>query len=106
MVNYEWVFGNPECIISLDGMSQIVKVIHWRLIGTEDEFTGQVYSTTTLPTPEDPATFTPYDELTKDWFIQQVENYVDIVEIKANIDGQIELQKNPITDNPPLPFIQ
>lgn len=71
---YTWSFGRPECIISLDGMSQIVQTIHWTLIGTEGEFTTSCYSTTSLPIPTDTENYIPYQDLTEDWFINQVES--------------------------------
>ena len=105
-IEYKWLFGRPDCIISLDGMSQIVQTIHWRLTGTEGEFSAESYSTTSLPIPTDTENYIPYQDLTEDWFINQVESNTDIVAVKENIAQQIELLKNPIIDNPPLPFVQ
>lgn len=106
MINYTWLFSNPECIISLDGMTQIVQTIHWRLIGTKDGFTAENYGAVSLPIPTNLDDYVPYKDLTEEWFINQVEANVDITSIKENISAQIELLINPVTDNPPLPFIQ
>ena len=106
MINYTWLFSNPSCIISLDGMTQIVQTIHWRLIGTQDEFTAESYGAVSLPIPTNPDDYVPYKDLTEEWFINQVESNVDITSVKENISAQIELLINPVTDNPPLPFIQ
>jgi len=102
---YTWGFGNPECIISLDGMSQIVQTIHWNLTGERDGATGYYYSAfgLVLPNPED---FTPYDQLTEAWFISQVEANCEMADIYANIDAQIESKLHPVTDTPPLPWVQ
>lgn len=101
---YTWGFGNPDCIISLDGMSQIVQTIHWNLTGERDGQTGYYYSTSGLglPTPED---FTPYDQLTEEWFINQVKENTDMEKAYASIESQIEAKINPVTDTPPLPWV-
>jgi hypothetical protein len=102
---YNWGFGNPECIISLDGMSQIVQTIHWNLTGERNGATGYYYATCGLgvPTPED---FTPYEQLTEAWFISQVEANCEMANIYANIDAQIESKLHPVIDTPPLPWVQ
>lgn len=105
-INYTWLFSNPNCIISLDGMSQIVQTIHWRLIGTQGEFTAQNYGAVSLPVPTNPDDYIPYEDLTEEWFISQVESHTDITAVKENIAAQIELLEHPVMDSPPLPFIQ
>jgi hypothetical protein len=105
-INYTWLFSNPNCIISLDGMSQIVQTIHWRLIGTQGEFTAQSYGAVSLPVPTNPDDYIPYEDLTEEWFIGQVESHTDITAVKENIAAQIELLEHPVMDSPPLPFIQ
>lgn len=104
-INYKWLFSNPDCIISLDGMSQIVQTIHWRLNGTKDGFTAESYGAVSLPLPSNPEDYTPYEKLTEEWFISQVEDNIDIEAVKANIEKQIDLLINPVMDSPALPFI-
>ena len=101
--NYTWGFGNPECIISQDGMSQIVQIIHWNLTGERDGATGYYYATCGLglPSPED---FTPYEQLTEAWFISQVEANCEMADVYASIESQIESKLHPVTDTPPLPW--
>jgi hypothetical protein len=100
---HTWGFGNPECIISQDGMSQIVQIIHWNLTGERDGATGYYYATCGLglPSPED---FTPYEQLTEAWFISQVEANCEMADVYASIESQIESKLHPVTDNPPLPW--
>ena len=101
---YTWRFSNPECIISLDGMSQIVKIIHWNLTGERDGQTGFYYATCGLGTPS-PEDFIPYEELDEEWFISQVEENYDMEKVYANIESQIEAKIHPIMDTPSLPWI-
>jgi hypothetical protein len=86
-------------------MSQIVQIIHWNLTGERDGATGYYYATCGLgsPTPED---FTPYDQLTEAWFIYQVEANCEMADVYASIESQIDSKLNPVTDNPPLPWVQ
>lgn len=101
--NYTWFFSNPDCIISADGMNQIVHTIHWVLTGERDGQAGYYYSATSLPLPTGDK-FTPYNELPKEWFISQVEINTDMEFVYGNIDAQIDLNINPVIDNPTLPF--
>lgn len=101
---YTWGFSNPDCIISEDGMSQIVKTIHWNLTGERDGETGYYYATCGLGTPS-PDDYTPYEELTEEWFINQVKENADMDAVYANIESQIELKIHPVMDNPALPWV-
>jgi hypothetical protein len=84
--------------------SEAVLQVGWRCSGTEDAFSGTVYSTCTLPAA-DPASFVPYANLTQDQVLGWIwANGVNQAATEAAVAQQIESQKNPPTIQPPLPW--
>ena len=85
--------------------SEAVLQVGWRCSGTEDNFSGTVYSTCTLPAA-DPASFVPYADLTQDQVLGWIwANGVNQAATEAAVAQQIETQKNPPTIQPPLPWL-
>jgi len=79
--------------------SGLITTIHWVATQTEDTFTASAYGSLGVPAkdPSDP-TFIPFDQLTE----EQVKQWVlttmgeeQVEALQANLDGQIEAQKNP-----------
>lgn len=103
----QWVISQLECKIQDGDLQNVVYTIHYRRQATEVDgdktYFAETYSTLSLPAP-DPSDFTPYEDLTK----EQVEGWLDellpVSDIDASLDAQIELQKNPTTSTPPLPW--
>ncbi|MBM3417431.1 MAG: hypothetical protein FJY17_00745 [Bacteroidetes bacterium] len=103
----QWVISQLECKIQEGDLQNVVYVVHYRRQATEVDgektYFAETYSTLGLPAP-DPSEFTPYEELTK----EQVEGWLNenlpVADIDASLDAQIELQKNPTTSTPPLPW--
>ena len=84
--------------------SEAVLQVGWRCSGTEDNFSGTVYSTCTLPAA-DPASFVPYANLTQDQVLGWIwANGVNQAATEAAVAQQIESQKNPPVIQPPLPW--
>lgn len=103
----QWVISQLECKIQEGDLQEVVYIIHYRRQATEVDgdktYSAETYSTVSLPAP-DPSDFTPYEDLTK----AQVEGWLDellpVSDIDASLDSQIELQKNPTINTPPLPW--
>jgi|GWRWMinimDraft_15_1066023.scaffolds.fasta_scaffold69756_1 hypothetical protein len=106
-INYSWVISQLECKIQEGDLQEVVYTIHYRRQATEVDgdktYLAETYSTVSVPAP-DPSDFTPYEDLTK----AQVEGWLDellpVSDIDASLDAQIELQKNPTTNTPALPW--
>ena len=87
----------------------VVSTIHWTATQTEDTFTASAYGSLGVPAkdPSDP-TFIPFDQLTeaevKQWVLQTM-GEEQVAALQANLDGQIEAQKNP-TSASGLPWSQ
>ena len=96
----EWMQTTPTSA----NPSEAVLQVGWRCSGTEDTFSGSVYSTCTLPAA-DPASFVPYADLNQDQVLGWIwANGVNQSATEAAVAQQIEMQKNPPTIQPPLPW--
>jgi hypothetical protein len=104
----KWVISAMQCIPNEGSLKDVVVVIHWRRQATEivndKEYFADVYGAYTCPLPE--GTFTPYPDLTQ----EQVEGWLDaglnVAELDATLDKQIENQVNPPIVQLPLPWSQ
>lgn len=119
-MTFNWVISQLDSIPSLDGMDKVISVIHYRaqkqhfesvfddLTSTEivnDKllFTADQYGTLSVDAPHE-ASFTPYDEVTKEMVEGWLENGLDTEAIEANLDAQIENFLNPPIVAFPLPW--
>ena len=97
MIQYHWEFPTLEAVPSMDGETNVVSVIHWRLVGTLNEYTGSTYGSVGVEY-EAGQPFTPFNQLTE----PQVEGWVvdklgvdQIASMKEGIQRQIEEQQSP-----------
>ena len=98
----EWMQTTPTSA----NPPEVVITVGWRCNGTQDTYSGTVYSTCSLP-PADPASFTPYADLTQDQVLGWVwANGVNQAATEAAVQQQIESQKNPVVIQPKLPWLE
>ena len=85
---YEWSFPNFEC----DSENK-VKTIHWRYTATDEEHSASMYGSCAGSDGMD------FDAMTKEHCVACVLEHQDQTEaeMKANLDAQIEAEKNPVT---------
>lgn len=99
MIEYTWKIEQLDYAVAAEGQANVVNNIHWRLLGTDGTYNGQIYGTLGLPFSADKS-FVNYADLTKDQIIGWVEANLGterIDELKEAIDAQIEAQANPKT---------
>ncbi len=97
MINYTWVIGPFDCILNEDNMQKVVTTVHWRYRGVDEDGIGaETYGAQAVGAP-DPENFTPFLELTPEQVEGWLEAVIDVEALKANIDSQINLIKNPVT---------
>jgi hypothetical protein len=95
-----WIISQLDSIPSLDGMDKVISVIHWRAQKHNDYnhqigvFTADTYGALSVPAPHE-ASFTPYDEVTKEMVEGWLTAGLDCEAIEANLDAQIENFLNP-----------
>jgi len=93
-IAYSWTFPQFDVAPSEDGLSEVVKVIHWRLDAIEGGITSGAYGTVALGQP-DPAHFIPYADITEQWAIDQTSALIDLPAVQAALAGEIANKKNP-----------
>jgi hypothetical protein len=115
---FNWVISQLDSIPSLDGMDKVISVIHWRaqkvhtetifdaeteISSDKDLFTADTYGALAVDAPHE-ASFTPYDEVTKEMVEGWLTAGLDSEAIEANLDAQIENFLNPPIVAYPLPW--
>ena len=71
----------------------LVTTAHWRVDAVDGEHSACSYGTVGF---ERGTSFTAYDSLTEAQVIAWVKDKLEVAEIEANLEAQIEIQKNPI----------
>ena len=93
---YTWDFPTLDTAPSEDGLSDVIKTIHWRFTAVDDnEITASSYGTAS---PElDPDNFVAFDSVTKDWCKEKVLASLDKTEaeMQETLDTQIDNLANP-----------
>lgn len=104
-----WIISQLDSIPSIDGMDKVISVIHYRAqkVYTEsiydwstetssdkDLFIADTYGAISMQAPHE-ASFTPYDEVTKEMVEGWLTESLECEAIEANLDSQIENFLNP-----------
>jgi hypothetical protein len=102
MINF--VISQLDSIPTLNGMEKVISTIHWRAQKThtetifdaetetsseKDVFTADTYGALSVGAPHE-ASFTPYDEVTKEMVEGWLTASLDTEAIEANLDAQIQ----------------
>lgn len=97
-MTFNWVISQLDSIPSLDGMEKVISTIHWRAQKLHEGevilFTADTYGALSVEAPHE-ASFTPYDEVTKEMVESWLTALLDCEAIEANLDAQIENFLNP-----------
>ena len=98
MRNFSFIISQLDSIPSLDGMDKVISVIHYRAQKQYEEdvvhFTADTYGALSVEAPHE-ASFTPYDEVTKEMVEGWLTYSLDTEAIEANLDAQIQNFLNP-----------
>jgi len=108
-ITYNWVVDSMDTAPSEDGLTDVVKTVHWRanaeeVVG-EETYTATVYGSVGVgdPTPDN---FVDYADLTEAdvlaWVWDSSEDFK--TDQEANLANQIEDQKNPKIETLPNPW--
>jgi hypothetical protein len=103
MITYEWVITALDCVISEDGLTNVVLNVHWRYKGTnENGVTADVYGIEIMPQPNQ-ENFTPYEDLDLTIVSGWLEDKFNMEQMKTSVAHEINLIVNPIIVTLPLP---
>jgi len=107
MAQFSWIISQLDTAPQDGDLNDVVKTIHWRYQGTEvvgdKTYTAEVYSSYGCPQPSD-TDFTAYPDLTEADVVSWLEDGLDVSSLQANLNLQIENQKNPPIVNLGLPW--
>ena len=103
MINYSWTISSLDTAPSLDSLTDVVRVIHWRYQAVDGDYQAETYSTYACGEPS-PNDFTAYPDLTEQDVIDWLESGLDVDSMKESLANQIEALKNPPIVNLPLPW--
>jgi hypothetical protein len=103
MINYEWIADPCDCIISEDTMETVIKTVHWRLIGTdENNVSSEIYGAQNFPAPSEEG-FIPFVELKKEIVVGWLSSVLDVPALEKQIEDAIYLINNPVMVQLSLP---
>jgi len=96
-INYTWDVSTVDTYPTLDGNADVVYNVHWRLNAEDGDYLASSYGTQSLDT-SDLSNFTSFADVTSDmvkgWVIDAMGEEA-VADLEANLDSQIESQKNP-----------
>ena len=102
---YKWKINALDAKISYDNKDNVINTIHWGYSAVDDEdATKTAYSIGTHGVTYDAANFTEYNNITEADVIAWLEDGLDVDNMKASLDSQIELQKTPVDTTFHAPF--
>jgi hypothetical protein len=104
---FKWGISKMEVVPNLNGLSNIVKNIHWVYYGSVD-INGKNYRSyysdiTTLPPPASDS-FVSYDNLTKEMVYGWLDSLANIGFARTFIYNNLQNMFNPPIISLPLPF--
>jgi len=104
MITYTWSISQLDCVPAENGLTNIVKVIHWGLTGVDENGISASMSNSYPLSSPSPEGFADYSTLTKETVISWLENNLDVGYIKSRLLNEIASQYNPPITSLPLPW--
>ncbi len=102
-----WVVSQMDTAPSADGLTDVVKTVHWRRqaqeVINEVTYNADVYGSMACATPSE-TDFTAYPDLTFEQVCSWLDSGLNTASLDANLDAQIENQVNPPIITLPLPW--
>jgi hypothetical protein len=104
MITYTWSISRLDCAPSENGLTNIVKVIHWGLTGVDENGISASMSNSYPLSSPSPEGFADYLTLTQETVIGWLESGLDVGYIKTILSNEIASQYNPPITSLPLPW--
>lgn len=102
-----WIIAAMDTAPNENGMINVVKVVHWNrdfeIIDNQKKYYGHTSGTQSFEAPHE-SSFIPYEELKFEQVCEWLEANLNVEELDAILDQQIENQKNPPIVQLPLPW--
>jgi hypothetical protein len=105
--NFEWVISQLNCAVELEGLTDVINMIHWRYNATQTDgdktYFADTYGSSSVAQPN-PQNFVPYADITEAEVIGWLEQILPIDDMQLALENNIALQINPIEVSLPLPW--
>ena len=105
MTEYKWQINALDCIPKEGQMTDVVSIVHWSRFAEKENIQVSVYGTMSCASPSE-TDFTAYPDLTFEQICEWLEAGLNVSELDANLDSQIENIINPAIVNLPLPWVK
>lgn len=107
MITYTWSILQLDCAPSENGLTNVVKIIHWGLTGADENgVTASLNHSYKIPSPSLEA-FADYSTLTEETVISWLESNIVCVEhLQTVIANEIASKYNPPITPLPLPWVK
>lgn len=106
MITYTWSILQLDCAPSENGLTNVVKIIHWGLTGADENgITASLNNSYPIPSPS-PEAFADYSTLTEETVIGWLESNLDVGYIRTKLANEIVSQYNPPITSLPFPWIK
>jgi hypothetical protein len=105
MTEYKWQINALDCIPKEGQMIDVVSIVHWSRLAEQDNIQVSIYGTMTCGQPSE-TDFTAYPDLTFEQICQWLDKGLNVAELDASLDSQIENIINPPIITLPLPWVK
>jgi hypothetical protein len=105
MINYKWVINELNCIPKEGQLIDVVSIVNWSRFAEQNDIQVSVYGTMGCATPSE-TDFTAYPDLTFEQICEWLEAGLNVSELDASLDSQIENIINPPIIILPLPWVK
>ena len=103
MIIYTWTIESADCIISQNGLNNIIQTVYWRYLGQDEKDTVfELSGSYDFPSPNIQE-FKPFDEINSSIVIKWLENYMDISQLQLDIENKINELNNPVITRMQIP---
>ncbi len=99
----KWVVVQMDTAPSEDTLQDVVKRVHYRYEGTDEQYFADIYGVLSCETPSE-TDFTAYKDLTYEQVCTWLDAGLDVEAIDLGLDAQIENIINPPIIVLPLPW--
>jgi hypothetical protein len=106
MITYTWGIYKLDCAPSENGLIDVVKIVHWRLAGVDENgVSASIDNSYPLPS-QIPEAFTDYSTLTEETVIGWLESNLDVGYLHTYLANEIASKYNPPITPLPLPWVE
>lgn len=96
---FTWTINQLNCLVHSEGLQDVINVIHWTYNATDTDEAGKewfasMYGSASVEQPN-PQNFIPYADVTEDQVKNWLEQVLNVADMQASLNANIDLQKNP-----------